>query len=435
MSTVRVRFAPSPTGYLHVGSARTALFNWLFARHMGGEFILRIEDTDKVRSKDEFLSEILESLKWLGLDWDGEPAFQSKRVSLYNSCAKKLLASGHAYEKEDALHFKMPVMKLKITDIIHGEIEFDTSLIKDQVLIKSDGSPTYNFAVVVDDSDMGITHIIRGDDHISNTPKQVVIYNALGIKLPQFCHIPLILGVDRSRLSKRHGATSIRDYREEGFLPEALVNYLCLLGWSPGTGKEIMPIDEVIKEFTLEHINKTAAVFDINKLMWVNAEYIKTMDPAKLTGLITEILNKENLLKDGFDKNMLSEIVKLFKERIRTIYDFADLTSYFFKDDFEYDPDGIKKHFTPEAKGILQAVVPAFESLGQFDAASLETVVRSLADKLGVKAAKIIHPVRLAATGKTAGAGLFETLAILGKEKTIARMKAALSKFFVSIDG
>jgi len=432
MSKVKVRFAPSPTGYLHVGSARTALFNWLYARHAGGEFILRIEDTDKARSKEEFLNEILESLKWLGLNWDAEPAFQSKRISLYNNCAKKLLDSGHAYENEGAIHFKMPVMKLKITDIIHGEIEFDTSLIKDQVLIKSDGTPTYNFAVVVDDSDMGITHIIRGDDHISNTPKQVVIYNALGIKLPQFCHIPLILGVDRSRLSKRHGATSIRDYRTEGFLPETLVNYLCLLGWSPGTDKEIMPIEEVINAFSLENINKTAAVFDINKLQWMNGEYIRAMDDAKLTGLIIDALKKENLLKEEFDRNWIGNVVKLFKERIKTIYDFIESAGCFFKDDFEYDPDGIKKFFTADIKNIFPKLIEKFEALNNFDVEDTEKIVRSLADELGLKAAKIIHPVRLAATGKTAGAGLFETIALLGKEKTIERLKSSLSKF---IDG
>jgi len=426
MNKVKVRFAPSPTGFLHVGSARTALFNWLYARHTGGEFILRIEDTDKVRSKEEFLNEILESLKWLGLNWDAEPAFQSKRASLYNSFAKKLLDSGSAYEKEGAIHFKMPVMKLKINDIIHGDIEFDTSLIKDQVLIKSDGTPTYNFAVVVDDSDMGITHIIRGDDHISNTPKQVVIYNALGIKLPQFCHIPLILGVDRSRLSKRHGATSIRDYREEGFLPEVMVNYLCLLGWSPGTGKEIMPIEEVIKSFSLENINKTAAVFDINKLQWVNGEYIRTMDDGKLTGLIIDALKKEGLFKDEFDRNWLSDVVKLFKERIKTVYDFIDLADFFFKETIEYDPAGVKKFFTADAKNIFSKLIEKFEALGNFDIANTENAVRSLADELGLKAAKIIHPARLAATGKTAGAGLFETLVLLGKEKTIERLKNAL---------
>ncbi len=428
MTKIRVRFAPSPTGYLHVGSARTALFNWLFARHSKGEFILRIEDTDMARSKQEYLDEILESLKWLGLNWDGELYFQSKRMGLYKEYAGKLLNSGFAYEKEGALHFKMPATKLKINDIIHGDIEFDCSLIKDQVLIKSDGSPTYNFACVVDDSTMGITHIIRGDDHISNTPKQVVIYNALGMNLPQFCHIPLILGVDRSRLSKRHGATSIRDYKEEGFLPEGLVNYLCNLGWSMGSGKDIFSIDEAIKEFKLEDINKTAGVFDINKLTWLNGQYIRKLDPEKLFGMLVEILKKENLYRQEFDKKWVLEIVKLFQDRIRTTYDFVDMADFFFKDDIEYDQDGVKKFFTTDTKDILQELIPKLEALSNFDAHSVENAVRSLSEKLGIKPAKIIHPARLATTGKTAGAGLFETTALLGKEKTIKRLKDALTK-------
>ena len=429
-SSVKVRFAPSPTGFLHVGSARTALFNWLYARRVSGKFLLRVEDTDRARSKDEFLEEILESLKWLGLDWDGEPVFQSRRAPLYNSCAKKLMDSSAAYEKEGAIHIKMPAMKLKVNDIIHGDIEFDTSLIKDQVIIKSDGTPTYNFAVVVDDSDMGITHVIRGDDHISNTPKQVVIYNALGIPPPKFCHIPLILGLDRSRLSKRHGATSIRDYKEEGFLPEALVNYLCLLGWSPGTDREMMSVEEVINAFSLENINKTAAMFDINKLQWMNGEYIRAMDDAKLAGLIIDALKKENLLKEEFDRNWIGNIVRLFKERLRTVYDFIDAADYFFKEIIEYDPDGIKKFFNKDTKPALEKLITKLETATVFDVQSIETVIRSLADELGVKAAKIIHPVRLAVTGKTAGAGLFETLALLGKSRTIGRINFSILKFF-----
>ncbi|MCM8781861.1 MAG: glutamate--tRNA ligase, partial [Candidatus Omnitrophica bacterium] len=391
---------------------------------------LRIEDTDKVRSKGEYLNEILESLRWLGLNWDGEPYFQSKRIDLYNTYAKKLLSARFAYEKEGAIYFKMPPMKLKINDIVHGDIEFDTSLIKDQVIIKSDGMPTYNFACVIDDADMKITHIIRGDDHISNTPKQVVIYNALKIDLPKFCHIPLILGLDRSRLSKRHGATSIRDYRQEGFLPQGLVNYLCLLGWSPGTGEEIMPIQEVIKKFSLKNISKTATVFDINKLQWMNSEYIRAMDTTKLTDLIIDALRKENLLPEKFDRIWVQDIVKLFKERIKTIYDFVDLTSYFFKDDFEYDADGVKRFFTSDLKDIFLKLIDRLKALDNFDAASIEEAVRSLADELGVKAAKLIHPTRLALTGRTGGAGLFETACLLGKDKALKRLDAVLSKFF-----
>jgi len=430
MGKVRVRFAPSPTGYLHVGSARTALFNWFFAQHQKGEFVLRIEDTDRARSKEEFLEEILDSLKWLGMNWGGEIFYQSKRMNSYDTYTKKLLDSGAAYKKEGAVHFKMPATKLKINDVIHGDIEFDTSLIKDQVLIKSDGTPTYNFACVIDDSTMGITHIIRGDDHISNTPKQVVVYNALGMTLPKFCHIPLILGVDRSRLSKRHGAASIRDYREEGFLPEALVNYLCNLGWSIGDDKEIFSVDEAIKEFKLEKVSKTAAVFDINKLAWMNGQYIKSLDSEKLLDMIIDVLKKENLYKEDLNKDWLLGIVKLFQERIRTTYDFIDVAACFFKDDLEYDPKAVKKFFTADSKNTLEKIIALFEAIDKFDITSIENAVRSLADELGIKAAKIIHPIRLAATGTTAGAGLFETLALLGKEKTIARLKTVISQFF-----
>ena len=430
MGKVRVRFAPSPTGYLHVGSARTALFNWLFARHEGGEFVLRIEDTDRARSKEEFLEEILDSLKWLGMNWDGEIFYQSKRMDSYDKYAKQLVGSGLAYKKEGAVHFKMPATKLKINDIIHGDIEFDTALIKDQVLIKSDGTPTYNFACVIDDSTMGITHIIRGDDHISNTPKQVMVYNALGMALPKFCHIPLILGVDRSRLSKRHGAASIRDYREEGFLPEALVNYLCNLGWSMGGDKEMFSINEAIKGFKLEGVIKTAAVFDINKLAWMNGQYIKSLDSERLLGLIIDVLKKESLYKEDLDKDWLLGIVKLFQERIRTTYDFIDVAAYFFKGDLEYDQKAVKKFFTTDSKKTIEKIITLFEALDKFDITSIENAVRSLADEIGVKAAKIIHPIRLAATGTTAGAGLFETLTLLGKEKTIARLKFASANFF-----
>lgn len=427
MSKVKVRFAPSPTGYLHIGSGRTALFNWLFARHMKGEFILRIEDTDKARSKQEFLDEILESLKWLGLDWNGEIYFQSGRMDLYRQYAKRLLDSGHAYEKEGALHFKMPAMKLKVSDILHADIEFDTSLIKDQVLIKSDGTPTYNFAVVVDDSDMGISHVIRGDDHISNTPKQVVIYNALGIPLPKFCHIPLILGVDRSRLSKRHGATSIRDYREEGFLSQGLVNYLCNLGWSLGENKEIFSIEEAIKEFRLEDINKTAAVFDVNKLMWINGQYIKNLDLKKLTGLILDLLKKEGV--DTSDSCRIGQIVKLYQERLKTLYDFVDLTEFFFKEELEYDMAAVKKYLNKDTAVIVKKAAQGLEALRIFDVPSIENCVRSLADELGIKAAQVIHPLRVSATGKSAGAGLFETIELLGREKTLRNISATAAKF------
>ena len=273
MPEVRVRFAPSPTGFLHIGSARTALFNWLFARHEGGKFFLRIEDTDKERSKKEFLEEILSSLKWLGLDWDGELVFQSQRTEYYRQAADRLIKEDKAYHEENAIRFRMPKTgKIIVEDMLHGNIEFDpaaTTLHEDLVIFKSDGSPTYNFAVVCDDAEMGITHVIRGDDHISNTPKQLPLYEALGFKKPIFCHIPLILGEDRSRMSKRHGATSIQEYIEAGFLPEALVNYLALLGWSPGNNQELIGREELIQKFDLTRVLMTGAVFAKEKLVIV----------------------------------------------------------------------------------------------------------------------------------------------------------------------
>ena len=274
---VRVRFAPSPTGYLHIGSVRTALFNWLYARSQGGVFILRIEDTDQKRSSDVYMQEILTDLKWLGLNWDEGPYFQAKRFDIYRACAQNLLEKGLAYKDGEAIIFKIPDEKIKIYDLVHGEIEVDNTLIDDLVLMKSDGSPAYNFACVVDDIEMQISHVIRGDDHISNTNKQVALYSALGVKPPKFAHIPLILGPDKAPLSKRFGAVSITDYRSMGYLSQAIVNYLSLLGWSPGDNKEFMSVSEIVKRFSLKRINKTGAEFNQDKLRWINGEHIRKL--------------------------------------------------------------------------------------------------------------------------------------------------------------
>ncbi|MBI2095026.1 MAG: glutamate--tRNA ligase, partial [Candidatus Omnitrophica bacterium] len=319
MSSVKVRFAPSPTGFLHVGSARTALFNWLFARHEGGKFCLRIEDTDKERSKDEFLEEILSSLKRLGMDWDGEPVFQSKRTDYYRRTAEGLIQKDLAYMDGEAILFRAPKAgKIVFEDLLHGAIEFDLeghpSLAEDLVIFKSDGSPTYNFAVVCDDAEMGITHVIRGDDHISNTPKQLPLYEALGFKKPVFCHIPLILGPDRSRLSKRHGATSLREYLEEGFLPEAVVNYLALLGWSPGNNEEILPLEALVKKFELKRVLKTGAVFSREKLEWMNGQYIRKHGVPELTDKLIPYLRKKDYPTG--DRAWLERLALLFQERI-----------------------------------------------------------------------------------------------------------------------
>ncbi|NQT46837.1 MAG: glutamate--tRNA ligase [Candidatus Omnitrophica bacterium] len=427
---VRVRFAPSPTGFLHVGSARTALFNWLFARHEKGEFLVRVEDTDQTRSNKEFLDEILDSLKWLGMDWDGELVFQSKRLDIYKKYAKELLDKGAAYESEGAVFFKIPDEKIKITDLIRGPIEFDSKVIKDQVMIKSDGFPTYNFACVIDDADMSITHVIRGDDHISNTPKQVPMYKALGFKPPQFAHIPLIMGADGGRLSKRHGATSLSEYRDMGYLPDALRNFIALMGWSPGENKEMASLDEMVKSFDIKNVVKTAAVFDINKCAWMNGQYIKEMELSKLVDLIIPLLKEKKLITEEFDQKKLTELVALYKERIRTLPDLCNLAEFFFKDDFTFDEKGVNKHLKKEgASGILLKLKERFESSDKFDVKSIEDTTRSLADELKIKAAAVIHPARMALTGRTVGAGLFETIEILGKEKTLKRLQDAAEKF------
>lgn len=423
---VRVRFAPAPTGFLHIGSARTALFNWLFARHNGGVFILRIEDTDRARSKTEYLDEICESLKWLGMNWDEDLYFQTKRLDIYRDYAERLLKEDKAYQEEGklggekAIILRMPKGNLKMEDLIHGSVIFDMSLQKDLVLMKSDGYPAYNFACVVDDYEMKITHVIRGDDHISNTPKQLAVYQALGIEPPKFAHIPLILGTDRSRMSKRHGATSISEYKQMGFLPEAMVNYISLLGWAPADNREILSLDEIIKEFSLERVGKTGAVFDINKLTWMNGEYIRTKDAS-------EIIKDLNI--NVSEEIKVEEVVELFKPRAKTLKELADSIALFFADKVEYDEAAVKSVLEKEGvKAKLNALIEKFGALDNFELQNIENCVRNLAAELGIKAADLIHPIRVAVTGRTVGAGLFETVALLGKEKTLARLKGALKK-------
>ncbi|TAN60683.1 glutamate--tRNA ligase [bacterium] len=419
---IRVRFAPSPTGNLHIGGARTALFNWMHARAKGGKFILRIEDTDLVRSKKEYLDEILHSLKWLGMDWD-ELYHQGERFRIYRDYAQALLSKGLAYQEGQAVIFKVQPEKIKISDLIHGDIEFDTSLIKDQVLIKSDSSPTYNFACVVDDASMNITHIIRGDDHISNTPKQIILYQALGFPLPEFAHIPLIMGAE-GRLSKRTGATAISEYRALGYLPEALVNYLLLLGWSPGENQEIVEIREAIKKFDITAANKTASQFNLEKLNWVNAQYIKKLAPEKLLELVKPLLLEKKYIADNFDSNYLLSVVKLFQERITTLADFADYSDFFFKQTLEIAPDARKRLEARDYSREFRLLIERVDGLESFDHLSVETAFRALVSELKIKAAELVHPVRAALTGKTIGPGLFELMEVLGKEKIRQRLSA-----------
>jgi len=424
---VRVRFAPSPTGNLHIGGSRTALFNWLYAKAKNGKFILRIEDTDKLRSKKEYLDEILESLTWLGFNWD-EIYHQSQRFHIYREYADRLLKTGVAYiEKSqnsgEAIIFKVTPQKIAINDLIRGKIEFDAKDIKDQVLIKSDGTPTYNFACVVDDATMNITHVIRGDDHISNTPKQVLLYQALSLAVPEFAHLPLILGKEGGRLSKRTGATAISDYRKMGYLPHALVNYLLLLSWSPGDNREIIDIVEAIKLFDIKDVNKTAATFDVDKLNWLNNQYLKKEDAQKLTDELIPLLTEKGYIKkDDFDRNYIVSLVKLFQGRLQTLNDFADWADFFLVKDIKIDPAAEKKFLTRDLSGEFRLFIERLEALDKFDIETIEAAFRGVVSELNIEAKTLIHPIRVALTGKTIGPGLFEVIYYLGKERTKERL-------------
>jgi glutamyl-tRNA synthetase len=431
---VKVRFAPSPTGNLHIGGARTALFNWLYARAKKGKFILRIEDTDKERSKKEFVDEILGSLEWLGFYWD-EVYYQSQRQELYLECARRLVKEGKAYTdtslgRGEAIIYKVLPKPLKVQDLIRGEIAFDTAVIKDQVLIKSDGTPTYNFACVVDDAMMQITHVIRGDDHLSNTPKQVLIYDALGFNVPHFAHLPLIMGAEGGRLSKRTGATAISDYRNMGYLAEALVNYLLLLSWSPGDDREVIDINEAIKLFEIKDVNKTSAAFDQKKLSWINNYYIKHEDPQKLAErLIPLLVEKKYIPEEGFNREYLTSAIKLFQERLPTLNDFPVRADYFFVDEIAIEPQAREKFLSRNFSKEFKLFIERLDGLKQFDAAHIEAAFRELVGELNLQAKELIHPMRVALTGKTVGPGLFDLIYCLGKE----RVKKRLSRWINAV--
>lgn len=423
---VRVRFAPSPTGFLHIGSARTALFNWVYARRYGGKFLLRIEDTDMARSEGRFLEEIVTDLKWLGIDWDEEPVHQSKRFDVYRAAAEELIKSGKAYREGEAYIFRMPPGRvIEIDDMIHGKVTFNTNDIKDQVMIKSDGSPAYNFCCVVDDAYLKITHIIRGDDHLSNTPKQILFYEALGLPVPEFGHMPLIMGADGAKLSKRHGGVSVEEYKREGYLPEALVNYLLLLGWSPGADREVIGLEEAVKVFDIKNMTGVQAKFDLQKLRWMNGEYIAKKKTEELLPFIkgqfvaagkTPTLSEETVFK----------IVEMYKVRIKTLSEFIPATDHFFGDDYSVDAAAVEKHLkNPESKKILAEFTDAVEKIEAFSHSALEEACRSMAENKKIKPAQIIHPTRVAISGKTAGAGLFEMMELLGRDRVLARMRRA----------
>ncbi len=422
----RLRFAPSPTGYLHVGGARTALFNWLYARRHGGVFVLRIEDTDVERSQAEMVTGILDGLRWLGIDWDEGPEiggphapyYQSQRLERYRVAAKQLLDRGQAFEDEGAIRFKVPPGKTTFVDSVHGLIEFDNEHIESFVILRSDTHPTYHLSVVCDDIDMEITHVVRGDDHISNTPKQVLLYHAFGKTPPTFAHVPLIMGADKQRLSKRHGATSVMEYEKLGYLPEAMFNFLALLGWGTGSNDELLTKDELVQRFNLEGISGGNAVFNTEKLDWFNHQYLLKLSDAELIAR----------LKLAGDLAWLVKVLALLRPRCKRVTDFADHITPFFVDPTSYDADGVKKHLSAEGMpGHVQALRDAYASVSPFDEATLEQTLRALAEARGLKAAALIHGTRLAMTGRMVSPGLFDMLVLLGRARVVARLDSLIA--------
>ncbi len=474
---VRVRFAPSPTGYLHVGGARTALFNWLFARHCGGTFILRIEDTDVDRSKPELVTAILESMQWLGLNWDEGPFYQSERLERYREVATKLEGPGHAYPcfctpdelqakraqaqaerrpwKYDgacrnlpgserkrlqaegrpwALRFRVPEAgRTSFDDEVLGHIEVENRDVEDFVLLRSDGNPTYHLGVVTDDLDMRVTHVIRGADHISNTFKQVLMYQGMGASLPQFAHLPLILGPDRQRLSKRHGATSVGAYREQGILPEALRNFLALLGWTPPKvgeeHKEILPLEEMVRSFRLEDVSNSNAVFDLEKLAWMNSEYLRGLPAERLLPLVEGELKSAGLWPDTVsleERRRFEVCARLLQTRARSLRDYSVTGRAFFSEQFDYDPEAVKKFWKdPALPELLGELAKRLESAETFGLQETEKTLRELAAEKGVKAGLLINATRVALTGQAVAPSLFEVMAALGRDRAVARLRRA----------
>lgn len=458
--TIRTRFAPSPTGYLHIGGARTALFNWLFTRRFGGTFVLRIEDTDQTRSTEESTRAILDAMQWLGLNWDEGPWFQAERVAIHRQMVEKLLDEGKAYycdctpEELDAkrkkalaegrkpkydgacrdkglkkssntvVRFRCPEVGVTVVrDLIKGSISFSNDELDDLIIERSDGYPTYNFAVVVDDAQMGITHVIRGDDHVNNTPKQILIYEALGYELPLFGHVPMILGADKARLSKRHGATSVMAYKEMGFLPEALVNYLVRLGWSHGD-QEIFTIEELIREFSLESVGKSPAVFNPEKLLWLNQHYIKNYPQERLREAVKPFWDEKGF--DQSDGAFVGRAIETLRTRSRTIVEMAESGSFFFKDAVDYEAEAADKFLTSEYLGHLEAVVEKLPAVADYTKNGLETFLRALADERGIKLKWLAQALRVALTGKTVSPGIDEVMEIIGKKNVIRKINRAI---------
>jgi len=432
----RVRFAPSPTGYLHVGGARTALFNWLFARRHGGTFVLRIEDTDTERSSWDMVAGIVDGLRWLGLDWDEgpdvggphAPYFQSQRLEKYREHAQALVRDGKAYTDEGAIRFRVPSGQTRFDDLVHGPVKFENEHIENFVILRSDGHPTYHLSVVVDDIDMAITHVVRGDDHVSNTPKQVLLYEAFGKPIPQFAHVPLIMGPDKKRLSKRHGATSVMEYPRLGYIPEAMVNFLALLGWNPGGDREVFSGDELASLFTLEGISGGNAVFNPDKLDWFNQQHIGRLPAATLLERIEPRLREAGLWRETLQTTeapWIASVLELLKPRVKKLDQLVDELRPFLVDEPDLDPAAAAKHLGADVRPLLVELADGVDADPAADAAGIETRLRSLAELRHTKAAALIHATRVSVTGRAVSAGLFDVLVLLGPARVSRRLRRA----------
>jgi glutamyl-tRNA synthetase len=437
---IRVRFAPSPTGYLHIGGARTALFNWLFARHHGGKLILRVEDTDKARNTEEAAAAIYEGLKWLELDWDegphvgGDfgPYFQSERNGIYERHLQKLQETGFIFEDAGALRFRSPREHVVVDDLVAGKIDFDLTNPEthpDMTLRRPDGSWIFHFVNVVDDIEMKISHVIRGEDHLSNTPKHIELYRALGATPPAFAHIPLIHNKDGSKMSKRDQGASVDYYIRRGYLPQGVRNYLCLLGWSPKDNREKLPIEEIVRIFDLKNTVRGNATFDPDKLHWLNGEYARELGDAAFHERAVAALKSAGVDLDRFPEDYVRAAIQTCKGKINTFDEVPAYAGFYFIEDVVYNPEGVAKHFTAENKPRLEAVRGAFAALDPFDAAEIEKKLKETAVKLGQKVGALVHPTRLAVTGSNAGPSLYHLLEVLGKEKVLARIDRALATF------
>lgn len=437
-SDIRVRFAPSPTGYLHIGGARTALFNWLFARHHGGKLVLRIEDTDIKRNTDEAAAAIYKGLEWLGLKWDegphigGDfgPYFQSQRTEIYERHLKKLQDAGHIFEDEGALRFRSPREHVVVDDLVCGKIDFDLTnpaTHPDMTIRRPDGSWIFHFVNVIDDMEMKISHVIRGEDHLSNTPKHIEIFRALGATPPHYGHIPLILNRDGSKMSKRDEGARVATYIEQGYAPEAVRNYLCLLGWSPKDNREKIDTEEVIKLFELEKINRRNAAFDLNKCFWLNGQYIIQMSLDRFVELARPFLEKAKI--DISHEKYLRDVLAIVKEKIKLLKDVPEWTAYFFTEDYAFDSAAVEKVFgRPEAATRLSALRDEVAKIDNWNIEQIESTLKALAQKLGCKTGDLVHPARVAVSGRTVGPSLYHMLEVMGKERVLARFDRMITQ-------